>query len=82
MDFDYSPKTKDLQARLLQFMDEHVYPNEAAYKNELVPTRPRASAGRPCPPSRTSNPRPRPPACGICSCRWTVPPHRAIQAPA
>ena len=36
MDFDYSPKTKDLQARLLQFMDEHVYPNEAAYKNELV----------------------------------------------
>ncbi len=36
MDFDYSPKTKDLQARLLQFMDEHVYPNEAAYKNELA----------------------------------------------
>ncbi len=36
MDFDYSPKTKDLQARLLQFMDEHIYPNEAAYKNELV----------------------------------------------
>jgi hypothetical protein len=26
MDFDYSPKTKDLQARLLKFMDDHIYP--------------------------------------------------------
>jgi acyl-CoA dehydrogenase len=30
MDFDYSPKTKDMQARLLKFMDEHIYPNENA----------------------------------------------------
>ena len=29
MDFDYSPKTKELQAKLLQFMDEHIYPAEA-----------------------------------------------------
>jgi len=36
MDFDYSPKTKDLQARLLRFMDDHIYPNEAAYKDELT----------------------------------------------
>ena len=35
MDFDYSPKTKDLQARLLKFMDDHIYPNEKAYKDEL-----------------------------------------------
>ena len=35
MDFDYSPKTKELQARLLRFMDEHIYPNEARYKAEL-----------------------------------------------
>ena len=35
MDFDYSPKTKDLQARLLKFMDDHIYPNEKAYKEEL-----------------------------------------------
>ena len=36
MDFDYSPKTKDLQARLLAFMDEHIYPAESAYGAELA----------------------------------------------
>ncbi|HNZ90239.1 MAG TPA: acyl-CoA dehydrogenase, partial [Acidovorax sp.] len=36
MDFDYSPKTKDLQARLLRFMDAHIYPAEAAYSAELA----------------------------------------------
>ncbi len=36
MDFDYSPKTRDLQARLLKFMDEHIYPSEAAYAAELA----------------------------------------------
>ena len=36
MDFDYSPKTKDLQARLLQFMDDYIYPAEAAYTAELA----------------------------------------------
>lgn len=35
MDFDYSPKTKEMQARLLRFMDEHIYPNEEAYHQEL-----------------------------------------------
>ncbi|NBQ88172.1 MAG: acyl-CoA dehydrogenase [Betaproteobacteria bacterium] len=35
MDFDYSPKTKDLQARLLKFMDDHIYPSEVKYKEEL-----------------------------------------------
>jgi acyl-CoA dehydrogenase len=35
MDFDYSPKTQELQARLLKFMDDHIYPNEKAYKKEL-----------------------------------------------
>ena len=36
MDFDYSPKTKDLQARLLKFMDEHIYPAESAYAAEMA----------------------------------------------
>ena len=36
MDFDYSPKTKELQARLRQFMDDHVYPAEKAYADELA----------------------------------------------
>ena len=35
MDFDYSDKTKELQARLQKFMDDHVYPNEATYKQQL-----------------------------------------------
>ena len=28
MDFDYTPKVKALQARVTDFMNEHVYPNE------------------------------------------------------
>jgi len=36
MDFDYSPKTKELQAKLLQFMDDHIYPAEAAYAAKLA----------------------------------------------
>lgn len=35
MDFDYSPKTKELQARLLRFMDAYIYPNEQAFQQEL-----------------------------------------------
>ena len=36
MDFDYSPKTQELQARVKRFMDEHVYPAEAACAAELA----------------------------------------------
>lgn len=35
MDFDYSPRTKELQARVHAFMDAHVYPNEARYFAEI-----------------------------------------------
>jgi acyl-CoA dehydrogenase len=35
MDFEYSERCKDLQARLLAFMDEHIYPNEKAFKEEV-----------------------------------------------
>ncbi len=35
MDFDYSPKTKALIARVAAFMDEHIYPNEPRYFREL-----------------------------------------------
>jgi acyl-CoA dehydrogenase len=31
MDFEYSPRVKELQKRLTDFMNEHVYPNEAKY---------------------------------------------------
>ena len=35
MDFAYSAKTQELQAKLQQFMDQHIYPAEAAYRQEL-----------------------------------------------
>ncbi len=35
MDFDYSAKTAELQKRLAAFMDEHVYPNEQRYHDEV-----------------------------------------------
>jgi acyl-CoA dehydrogenase len=35
MDFDYSAKSVELQRRLVSFMDEHIYPNEQTYRDEL-----------------------------------------------
>lgn len=35
MDFGYSKKTQDLQARVQAFMDEHVYPNEQRWFDEI-----------------------------------------------
>ena len=41
MSYDPSPKVQALQQRLLAFMDEHVYPNEAAYfaQHAALPSR-------------------------------------------
>ena len=36
MDFDYSPKTKELQAKLNQFMHDYIYPAEALVEKELL----------------------------------------------
>ena len=35
MNFDYSPRTQELQTQLLRFMDEHIYPNEQRYEDEI-----------------------------------------------
>jgi acyl-CoA dehydrogenase len=35
MDFEFSQKVKDLQQRLQAFMDEHVYPNEQRFRDEV-----------------------------------------------
>jgi acyl-CoA dehydrogenase len=35
MDFNYSQKTKDLQERVQAFMDEHIYPNEHRFHEEV-----------------------------------------------
>ena len=44
MDFEYSPKVKDLQKRLSAFMDEHIYPNEAKFFGEIEANRARGNA--------------------------------------
>ncbi len=43
MDFDYSPKVRDLQKRLNAFMDEHIYPNEAVFDEEVAANRARGN---------------------------------------
>ena len=35
MDFDFSPKVQDLQKKVSQFMDDHVYPNEQTFEDQL-----------------------------------------------
>jgi acyl-CoA dehydrogenase len=35
MDFSYSPRTRELQAQLQRFMDEHIYPAEPAWWAEI-----------------------------------------------
>lgn len=36
MDFEYSPKVKALQNRVQAFMENHVYPNQKRYKDEVA----------------------------------------------
>ena len=36
MDFDLSPKADDLRARLVDFMERHVYPAEAVYEAQIA----------------------------------------------
>ena len=35
MDFEFSDRCKELRERLLTFMEEHIYPNEAVYEEQL-----------------------------------------------
>ena len=44
MNFEFSPKVKDLQARLLAFMDQHVYPNEHRFEAEVAANRAKGNA--------------------------------------
>jgi len=36
MDFQYSQRTQDLQARLIQFMEDHIYPAEKIFDQQLA----------------------------------------------
>ena len=44
MDFEHTPKVKAMQARLLKFMDEHIYPNEARFFGEIAENRAKGNA--------------------------------------
>ncbi|PIT74481.1 acyl-CoA dehydrogenase family protein [Limnohabitans sp. B9-3] len=44
MNFDYTDKVKDMQARLLAFMDEHIYPNEKRFFAEIAENRANGNA--------------------------------------
>ncbi len=44
MNFDYSDKVKTLQARLLAFMDAHIYPNEKRFYEEIAANRAKGNA--------------------------------------
>jgi acyl-CoA dehydrogenase len=39
MDFEFTPKVKDMQKRLLSFMDQHIYPNEERFHEEIIANR-------------------------------------------
>jgi acyl-CoA dehydrogenase len=47
MNFDYSDTVQALRARLLAFMDEHIYPNESAFWAEIAANRAQGHAWRP-----------------------------------
>ena len=49
MNFDYTDKVKTLQARLIAFMDEHIYPNEKQFYQEIADNR---AAGNPWIPTK------------------------------
>jgi acyl-CoA dehydrogenase len=44
MNFDYTDKVKDLQKRLLTFMDAHIYPNEKRFFAEIEENRAKGNA--------------------------------------
>ena len=44
MDFEYSQKVKDLQSRIGEFMDEHIYPNENIFFEQIETNRKNGNA--------------------------------------
>jgi len=49
VDFEYSPKVKELQKRLLAFMEENVYPAEALFDAQVNAARASGNAWQPAP---------------------------------
>ena len=44
MNFDYTPKVQELRQKLSHFFDEHIYPNERAFNNEVAANRANGNA--------------------------------------
>ena len=40
MEFAYDARTQELRGQLLAFMDEHIYPNETLFHDQLGQPRP------------------------------------------
>ena len=69
MDFQYSDKVKHYQAELLRFFDQHIYPNEHRYEQDVADN---TAAGKRWTPTRIIEelkPLARKAGCGICSAR-------------
>src|SRR5215831_10403486 len=47
MDFEHSPRCRELQKRLLEFMDTHIYPNEHRFHDEIEANRRAGNAWQP-----------------------------------
>lgn len=59
MHFDYSPKVQRLRARLLAFMDEHIYPQEDLFRRQI------AEGDRWAPPAVLEELKPKARAAGL-----------------
>jgi acyl-CoA dehydrogenase len=44
MNFDYTPKVQELRHKLTAFFDEHIYPNERAFNQEIAANRAKSDA--------------------------------------
>ena len=73
MDFDYSPKVRDLQKRLTAFMAEHIYPNEEVFDKEVEANRAKGNPWVPTAIIEQLKDRAR---------EGIEPPYEALQAPA
>ncbi len=75
MDFSYTPKVEALRAQLTQFFDQYIYPNEAAYLQEIQRNRDAGNAWIPTAVIEQLKPRAR--EVGL----WNLFPPRSPRAP-
>ena len=79
MDFDYSPRVQEMRSRLLAFMDEHIYPNERHFHDEIDANRRAGNAWIPTKIVEELKPARARRGCGTCSCRAQARARGAVQ---